>query len=430
MQLWDELEGSYSPLADDTIAMIQRSAETVLDVADAKVGVEDEDDLDSVFEGADSCMEAYLNLQESMRKSKRDFKKLSENLPPLPSPLPSFPDKIGPNDHSLPSSISLPRAVSETAVGFESGNLIQIEITNDDGDSTLLRRSSTEGSRSDEDPDGPRRADSTNSSNSLPRSPSAVTRSIDTIHESEPSDPSFNRSAIPPTSQIEFDETSSPVDGISHAGGGYGGGGNFNSELTTNDWEQIRSHFGKGVEKLEINLDDLLNSITCETGASLASDQEEIGVGAPAIDRANIEHGRIGEFIAERLLAQRFPNTRVEWMNRDSESALPYDFVVGDSARSASTSALRYVEVKTRVTSDLVPVSQWFISRNEIYYAYDQALSRTSSKYSCMLIHLSESNGTHKKFTKSAIFWVDDLMIAANIDGEAGVKFIVQVNSL
>ena len=151
----------------------------------------------------------------------------------------------------------------------------------------------------------------------------------------------------------------------------------------------------------------------------------QLGKGDNLLDAsiaANLSRGRIWECIAEKLLESRFPDSTILWMNRDMESTKPFDFMVCDSTGQL----IRYVEVKTRVSPE--PVSQWFISRNELMFAVEKHVD-AGSYYSCLFIHLlgkGHNRGAGENLVFKSTFWVDDLMTAASSD-DTGLQFSVQV---
>ena len=79
---------------------------------------------------------------------------------------------------------------------------------------------------------------------------------------------------------------------------------------------------------------------------------------------ANDLSGRIGERAGHSALqlALKGEYSNIQWVNNDSESGLPYDYVI-----TMTDGSQKFCEVKTR-TSD-VPVNQWFISSTELKFA-------------------------------------------------------------
>ena len=424
--------------------MIIRNSEAgVESIIDSDVA---EDTGDVKFEGAELYLEAYLKLQDSVQNSKREARK---HFAPVHDLLTSFPDsnvvscssatsrvnvvvpqeqaadeKAGSKKGAISSDASQPAvAVSTESDSVIVGKLNPLQRGDEYADSASVTKTPTNtdssprgcGGGKDDDRDAHHsRIESSCVSNSDGALQLATGPSCDEI-----ATPSFW-----PPSAITYTAVN-----ITQSGQAPG----CSSEYIHRDVEVPSNYLSqkppvRGVEILDINIDSALNSYITEH-AVLSEDESRL---LDASTAANIMHGKMGEYIAEKILVSRFPNCAVEWMNRDSESAQPFDFLI----RDLSGQITRFVEVKTRVSPE--PVSHWFISRNELLFAAVQH-TRADCNYSCMFIHLVESHrggvaagesaaSRMKSFTQVSAFWVDELMVAGSSD-DTGVHFSVQVFS-
>ena len=440
--------------------MIIRNSEAgVESIIDSDVA---EDTGDVKFEGAELYLEAYLKLQDSVQNSKREARK---HFTPVHDLLTSFPDsnvvscssatsrvnvvvpqeqaadeKAGSKKGAISSDASQPAvAVSTESDSVIVGKLNPLQRGDENADSASVTKTPTNTDSSprggggcggeDDDRDAHHsRIESSSVSNSDGALQLATGPSCDEI-----ATPSFwPPSGIPPSSSSADDQmlaityTAVNITQSDQAPG-------CSSEYIYRDVEVPSNYLSqkppvRGVEILDINIDSALNSYITEH-AVLSEDESRL---LDASTAANIMHGKMGEYIAEKILVSRFPNCAVEWMNRDSESAQPFDFLI----RDLSGQITRFVEVKTRVSPE--PVSHWFISRNELLFAAVQH-TRADCNYSCMFIHLVESHrggvaagesaaSRMKSFTQVSAFWVDELMVAGSSD-DTGVHFSVQVFS-
>ena len=422
-------------------------------VDESSNGNDTEDVGDAKFDGAELHLEAYLKLQESIQNSKRSaVKKHVVSDTPLPA---SFPANSGGSSTSI---VVTPQPAEKGA----SSNLGERELSTDifpplttesgpfigaklnpiqRGEENADFASATRTPNTETSPRGGDHRDAQNKTESLIVNHGDGLLKSDTgtslppsVEVSDPS-PWPAASGVFPSSSLSVDEqiptTSHTTVNIIQAVATVVNSSEYlhrDVEVHTsmNSMNQFSTKLpAKGIEMLDINIESALSSYTMEH-AAIIEEQSRLLDSSTA---ANLMHGKIGECIAEKLLQSRFPTCSIEWMNRCAESCKPFDFLISDSSGEVTC----FVEVKTRVSPD--PVSQWFITRNELLFA--AKTHGETCNYSCVFIHLVESNrggpvvggepvSRTKTFTQVSAFWVDDLMAAASSD-DGGLQFSVQV---
>ena len=413
-------------MSEETIAAIQSRSHSVpvsksADVDNDSAADDADDDDDEKFDGAETNLAAFLRLDKSLRNSKREAKKAFLSSAPLAdegglSPLtllPSFPtsnnNTIGSNTFRAP----LATLTQSNDRGSSGGGI-------DDADNNIGEEHS-----------------------SMTRTPNTgtVIPPSDEISTTPPPVSNYSTSTgdhhklpSPPTTTTTAAEYNTEVNIRAGAAGTTAGNNTGYLHRGFEHYPFPNKPPARGVEILDINIEDdaLLISSIMEEHAALFNNNNEAEEGSSsrldASTAANLKHGKVGECIAEKLLKSRFPNSTIQWMNRDMESTQPYDFLVTDSTSSRRIS--RFVEVKTRVSPE--PVSQWFISRNELMFATEKHME-ANYYYSCLFIHLVEVENNNNRgaasseaLTLRSTFWVDDLMTAASGD-DTGLQFSVQV---
>jgi hypothetical protein len=127
-----------------------------------------------------------------------------------------------------------------------------------------------------------------------------------------------------------------------------------------------------------------------------------------------IEVGRLGEEVVWKLLVERYGADRVEWVNRQHESGLPYDLRVapavgggGDNESGSSDSAAAevFIEVKTtredverlweRTWSDVVPISYREFELAQQHGRAYQVIAISSSRLRALYEQTASSRISH-----------------------------------
>ncbi|XAR62555.1 hypothetical protein NMG60_11017357 [Bertholletia excelsa] len=98
-------------------------------------------------------------------------------------------------------------------------------------------------------------------------------------------------------------------------------------------------------------------------GSFKLSERDQLSFGTPNGQQALLT-GRLGEFVAFNYYATNFGSNIVTWVNKNNETGLPYDLIVGDNEKSRE-----YIEVKATKSAR----KDWFtISVREWQFAVDK----------------------------------------------------------
>lgn len=112
-----------------------------------------------------------------------------------------------------------------------------------------------------------------------------------------------------------------------------------------------------------VSLDESLDEAHFSSPAFGKRDQLQTGT----FDAAQAkETGRLGEFLACKYFVDKVGNTAVRWVNKDNETGLPYDLVIGED------NSQEFIEVKATRS----PRKDWFnISAREWQFANERGQS-------------------------------------------------------
>lgn len=110
-------------------------------------------------------------------------------------------------------------------------------------------------------------------------------------------------------------------------------------------------------------------------------ERDRFSFGTPNVEAAYLT-GRQGELVAFNYFITNFAEKSVTWVNKDNESGLPYDIVIGEEGKSKE-----YIEVKATKS---LKKDWFFISSREWQFAFEKGKSFS-------IAHVGLSDSTHKR---------------------------------